>query len=201
MPFEPGSLEDVEAWAQRDFPTYFAALSTFPDAELVDTSKFDGEYVDGKIILQSVLISALDVGVTTARTAVYARITGGSDVELFCDHKVKAAEVTEDLWCIKPVAGLDGIKLAAPFRYCAESGHPARIDRLETLIRYAYLKAGEEQAVQPKLGFFKAHFRGACRNVARATGVSTEIDEMVDDETILDESKSKCKHKKMSPTV
>lgn len=36
--FEPGSLEDVEDWAQHDFPTYFAALSTFPISEQVDTS-------------------------------------------------------------------------------------------------------------------------------------------------------------------
>ena len=186
MPFAPGSLEDVEAWAQRDFPTYFAALSTFPIAEDVDTSKFDGEYVDGRIILQSVLVLALDVGVTAAGMAVYARITGSSDVELFCDHKVKAPEDVEDLLCIKPVAGLDGIKLAAPFCHCTESGQPAPvcIDRLEALIRYAHLKAGEEEAVRPKLGFFKAHFRGACCDVARGTGALTEADEMADDEML-----------------
>jgi hypothetical protein len=184
MPFEPGSLEDVEAWAQHKFPTYFAALSIFPIAERVETLKFDGQCIDSKILVQPVLISALYVGVTAAGTAVYARITGNIDVELFCDHKVKASKDTEDLWCIKPVAGLEGVKIAAPFRYCAESGHPACIDRLDTLIRYAHLKAGEEEAVSPKLGFFRTHFRAACRDVARSTGALTEADEMTDDETL-----------------
>ncbi|KAF3045751.1 hypothetical protein E8E11_009152 [Didymella keratinophila] len=183
MPFQPGSLEDVEAWAQRDFPTYFAALSTFPIAEHIDTSKFDGQSIDGYIILQPVLISALDIGVTAAGTSVYARITRSSDVELFCDHKVKVPGGTEDLWCIKPIAELNGIELAAPFRYCT-SGNLASIDRLETLIRYVYLKAGEDEAVSAKLGFFKAHFRGACCDVALSTGALTEADDMADDEML-----------------
>ena len=103
IPFEAGSLDDVEAWAQHEFPAYFAALSTFPIAQHIDISRFDGEDVDGKIVLQPVLISALDVGVSAAGTSIYARITGGNDVELFCGHRVKAYENTEDLWCIKPV--------------------------------------------------------------------------------------------------
>jgi hypothetical protein len=184
MPTEAGSLEDVEAWAEHEFPTYFAALSTFPLSFHVGTSIFDGEYTDGKIVLQNVLISSLHIGVTDAGRSVYARITGCNDVELFCDHRVKAAEDTKELRYIKPVVGLDGIELAAPFSYCAETGHPACIDRLETLIRYAYLGSGEEEAVRPKLGFFKAHFRGACRDVARGTGASAGADEMEDNDTL-----------------
>lgn len=86
MPFLAGSLEVVEAWAQHEFPTAFAALSSFQNAEYVDTSKFDG-----KIILQPVLISALDIRVTAVGTSVYARITGSSEVEIFCDHMAKAS--------------------------------------------------------------------------------------------------------------
>ncbi|KAJ4379534.1 hypothetical protein N0V86_004715 [Didymella sp. IMI 355093] len=183
MPTNPGSLEDVEAWAGHEFPAYFAALPNFPLSSPVDTIRFDGECTDGKIVLQTILISALHVGVTVAGTSVYARITGCNDVELFCDQRVKPSEDAKELWCIKPILGLDGIELTAPFSYCAQTGHPACIDRLETLIRYAYLKSGEEEAVRSKLGFFKAHFRGACRDVARGTGASAEADEMEDDDT------------------
>lgn len=152
------------------------------------TCKFDGKCVDGKIVLQPVLISSLDIGVNGAGTAVYARIAGSDDAELFCDHKVKSFDDAEEAWCIKPLARLEGVKLAAPFRYCA-GGYPVSIDRLETLIRYAYLKADEEKAVSPKLGFFQAHFRGACRDVTRGTGASTETNEMADDESLPGKSR------------
>ncbi|KAF3043953.1 hypothetical protein E8E12_000350 [Didymella heteroderae] len=58
------------------------------------------------------------------------------------------------------------------------------IEGVEAEHKYAYLKAGEEDAVSPKLGFFKTHFRGACRDIARGTGTLSEADEVADDETL-----------------
>lgn len=185
MPFVAGSLEDVEAWAEHDFPVLFAAVTTFVLTDLFGTYDFDGEYLDGKVILQRILISALQVGTTTAGHTVYARIMGNNDVELFRGHEVVSPKDAKQLiWYIKPVADLDDVTLHKPFCYPIKTEHPASIDRLETIIRYFFLRNDETSAVAPKLGFFKAHFRAACRDVARGTGAVTEGDEMDGDDTL-----------------
>ena len=92
---------------------------------------------------------------------------------------------------MKSVVGLADVKLDAPFSYPNETSHPAAIDRLETLIRYAYLANGEATAVQPKLGFFRTHFRGACRDVAQGCGSDVDANEMEDDSTLAGECASR----------
>lgn len=133
--------------------------------------------------------SMIDPGRPGKYIFAYGRITGNSEAELFCNHVKKSNEDTEDLCCIKPVEDLNSIKLAAPSNYCADREHAARIDRLETLIRYVCFQSGEGQAVQPRLEFFEAHFRGACRDVARGTGAVIVADEIADDETLTGEQR------------
>ncbi|KAF9694760.1 hypothetical protein EKO04_007478 [Ascochyta lentis] len=185
MSFTAGSLEDVEAWANREFPEYFAELdsveSPIPIFEMVS---FDGEYVDGKIVLQSILVPTLEVGSTAARCSVYARISGNNDVELFSYQEVVHPGSSEKLGCMKPVVGLVDVVLHEPLSHPVETGHPAGVDRLETLIRYIYLKNGEPTAVQPKLGFFKTHFRAACRDVARGVGLLMDGDDTDESDTL-----------------
>ncbi|KZM25991.1 uncharacterized protein EKO05_0009149 [Ascochyta rabiei] len=184
----PGSLEDVEAWASQEFPDYFRA---FVDTERLHTKTlpFDGEYMDGKIILKSMLLVALEVGSTDTGNKVYARISGSNDVELFSDHMI--ADPTgskKGLSYMKPAVDLVDMYLRTPYNHSIETGHPAGVDRLETLIRFIFLSNGESTAVQPKLGFFKSHFRAACRDVARGRGVLVDGDDTDESDTLSDTS-------------
>ncbi|KAJ8110669.1 hypothetical protein OPT61_g6539 [Boeremia exigua] len=187
MAFPPGSLEDVEAWAKSEFSAYFAALSLPAGAKVYGGRNFDGEYVDGKVVLQLILVRVLEVGWTAKRETVYARFIGvEEDVELFVEQKaVSPTNKNKTLRYIKPLKDLAGVGLQPPFHHPIDTGHAAGVDRLETLIRYFCLKHGEETVVLPKLGFFKTHFRAACRDVARATGAVTEPDGSDDDNTPL----------------
>ncbi|KAJ4346073.1 hypothetical protein N0V95_005748 [Ascochyta clinopodiicola] len=108
----PGSQDDISAWANDEFPDYFKA---FVDTEcpITETISFDGEHEDGKIILKSMLVIALEVG-------------------------------------------------------CTDAGDPT--------------------AVQPKLGFFKSHFRAACRDVARGRGALVDGDDTDESDTLPDNS-------------
>ena len=185
MPFAAGSLEDVEAWANQEFPAYFSEVAKFP-APNFSTIVFDGEYQDGRIILQSMLISALAVGHTNTGQDVYARISADSEVELVGNH----ITISDDkhFTYMKPVDSLGDIALHEPFNHTIATRHPAGVDRLETLIRYMCLKKGVKAAVQPKLGFFKAHFRAACRDVVRAMIGAVGGDETDDDDTLSGEN-------------
>ncbi|KAH6614135.1 hypothetical protein C7974DRAFT_380503 [Boeremia exigua] len=200
MSFPAGSREDVEAWARSEFPAYFEATLMAGGVGSYGTSYFGGEYVDGKVVLQPILVAALKVGLTTTGQTVYARLRGDDDVQLFSDHKLtppmedskpkrllsndqKLTSSTEDnksIRCIIPVMDLADVQLHSPFYHSLETGHPAGVDRLETLIRFQCLIHGDMTAVQPKLGFFKTHFRAACRDVARGTGAVVEEDNLDD---------------------
>ena len=185
MSSQAGSLEDVEAWALHEFPTYFAEVSNTGAALFVNI-EFQGQFIDGKIVLQSlVLLNALAVGLTTDGQFVYALLRS-NDVELFSEQEVDSpsGKSVNILLYMKPVDDLAGVKLDPPFSYPVQTGHPAGVDRLETLIRYLYLRNGDRTAVQSKLGFFKTHFRAACRDVARGTGAVVEADEMNDDDIL-----------------
>lgn len=189
MSASAGSLADVEAWAQHEFPTHLAEVIRIVEDPLTEgplhMNHFDGEYVDGKILLQPILLYTLAVGTTAAGEEVYARLLGNNDVGLFKGVVIASPTNSKKTFrIIKPVVGLADTKLHVPFRYPVETGHPAGLDRLETLIRYCYLCLGEETAVQPKLGFFKAHFRAACRDVFRGSTGATDGDEMDDNDTI-----------------
>lgn len=194
MPFPAGSLEDVEAWAKDEFPAYFAAVTKFSDDSPIETLKFDGELIDGRVVLQPILIRALGIGIakpTTNLRGVVACLKGNSEVELFYNVEYDPPEGhEEELFYIAPVTNIAEVELYEPFARPIMTEHLAGLDRLETLIRYFFLKHGEKNAVQPKLGFFKTHFRAACRDVARATSTVSEADEMDDDETLPGKSLS-----------
>ncbi|KAF2631149.1 hypothetical protein BU25DRAFT_418775 [Macroventuria anomochaeta] len=189
MSFEAGSLEDVEAWANHEFPAYFAEVIRTGTSTPFNMLDFDGEYVDAKVVLQPMLVSVLEVGTTTSDQTVYARVCGNNDVELFSGHEIESlTDARKLLRYMKPIVDLADINLNAPFSYPVKIGHPAGVDRLETLIRYLYLKNGEDTAVQPKLGFFKMHFRAACHDVARGTGAVVEAGDMDDSDTLFGDS-------------
>ena len=192
MSLEAGSLEDVTAWAGKEFPYYFSYMVHHPKLK---TLRFDGEYLNNRIALQPMLITALPVGQMKTGQIVYAHITGSNDVDLFSEEEVASLTANkkgkEHFQYMKSVVGLADVKLDAPFNYPIETGHPAAIDRLETLIRYAYLANGEATAVQPKLGFFRTHFRGACRDVAQGCGSDVDANEKEDDNTLAGECASR----------
>lgn len=183
MPFPAGSYEDVRAWAEAEFPAYFAAVADSVDNNLFQTNKLDGEFVNGKVVLQPILIRMLGVALTASDgLPVHARFIGDNEVELVRHTEIKdPKDGNKVLWYIKPVTDVTEVELYEPFCHVIDTGHPAAVDRLETLIRFFYLKCGDKNAVQPRLGFFKTHFRAACRDVARATGSVYRVDETDND--------------------
>ncbi|KAJ4990290.1 hypothetical protein SVAN01_04172 [Stagonosporopsis vannaccii] len=190
MPFPAGSLEDVEAWAQAEFPACFAQFTALLTDDEVETLRFDGEFNDGRVVLQPILVRALPIGCartdSTHADSVYARMTVNSELELIYKTRCNYPDKNERLcWYMQPVVDIAEVELVAPFCYPVDSKHPAALDRLETLIRYVLLKCGDRFAVQPKLGFFKAHFRAARRDVAYGVGAVKEADEMDDDDDTL----------------
>ncbi|KAF1362731.1 hypothetical protein EJ07DRAFT_174274 [Lizonia empirigonia] len=188
MSLTTGSFEDVDAWAKREFSLSYAALrSSIP--YIIQELNFDGDYVDGKIVWQPMLVIALEVGSTTANNSVYACLSDNNGVELFSEEeKISPSRKLNHCIYRKPVMCLADITLKAPFKHLIKTGHPAGVNQLETLIRYIYLSIGFTTALQSKLDFFRAHFRDACHDVARGMGTLIEDDEMDNSDTLPDNS-------------
>lgn len=185
MPFPAGSLQDVEAWAKAEFPVYFAATTDLVHQIPIEKSLFDGELVAGRVLLHPILVHTLGIGcATNTNLGVYACLNGQNDVELF---KETEFDLPGKLcYYTNPIKDIAEVELDQPWSCSIETGHTDALNRLETLIMYSFLRHGETDAVVWKLGFFKTHFRAACRDVARATGAVNEADEMhMNDNDIL----------------
>lgn len=182
MPPPVGSLEDIETWAKSEFPRPFAELTKWNVVKVAQN--LDGREVAGAFAMEPTQISVIPVGQLDTREPVFACLSEGGDIKLFSKCTLFGSSAGEGLAIARVIIILADVQLDAPFKYTIENEHPDNVDRLESLIRYYYLRNGESFAVLSCLDYFKEHFHDACKDVARGIGATVEDGEMQDNTTL-----------------
>jgi hypothetical protein len=190
MSIPSGSLQAVEDWAKHEFPDDYAKVASLTNINL-EVTTFDGECMDDGVIHIPKEIITIEVGHTSLEEPVYAWITENSEVKLCYPSTFILFDVVKRYFM--PVTKLTDIEFSEPFSWLVATGDQFCIDRLETLICYMFLRGGDADAVQPRLGFFKTHFRDACRDVAHRLA-NPVPDEDMDNSAIILGKNSVPKH-------
>lgn len=185
MSLTTGSFEDVDAWAMREFPVSYAALCSSSCDEVIEIEiGLDGDCVDGNIVWQPLRVICVSVGSSTDRKNIWACLSDSNGVDFFRIEKMISPGILKPRFYRKPVMCVADTTLKAPFEHLIQTGHPAGVNRLEAIIRYLLLENDDVTVVHSELDFFMAHFRDACRDVARGMGALVEDDEMDGSDTL-----------------
>lgn len=166
------TLLSVEAWANAEFPNFYAPLYNTKNPQDVQLRTYDGYERDGNVQQQPVSIFAVIVGEMDADVTVIARLAHNGQVELYYEKTYMTGQVIVVL-----VEDTKNIRFYSPFNHPIDANSPASINRVECLIRWTYLVGGLPHAIQGCHEYFKVHFRDACRDVARAEGAVADDDD------------------------
>ena len=172
MVLPSNALLSVEAWANTEFPRFYAPLYNKKNPQDVQLRSYDGYERGGNVQQQPVSIFAVLVGEMDDDVSVISRLAHNGQVELYYERKYLTGQVI-----VVPVEDVKKIRFYTPFSHPIDANSPASINRVECLIRWTYLVGGLPYAIQNCQEYFKVHFRDACRDVARAEGAVADDDD------------------------